>query len=488
MTPGPLSPSGEEAWRSLSQHAEWATGSWIGWIFTDAIASGFALHQRLARQLALVGRRSAWWLPRDAEQVEAALRWLLSGADSADGCVWLAWPEGTGRWAESWSELLNRLNERREVLRRALRGGLVFVVPLALKEATRSGAPDLWSIRSFALDVRGVPGEELPLPPRAGVGPAQPGVEGYQAVGRDLVLAEQAVAIARAGGNPEAEVRALNQLALALLRMDRPANAGQVIDRALVIAEEGDLRAEALLIAGLVLKARGDQQRSVELWRESWAMAGPEARSALVRTLVPELRLARAWGDLKVVARDALGLPRASSDLWFFWAEACYAEGRGDFELALENYERFSSSPRSGDDLLSTAEAWESALLLAHARIAEIQARRGDIAGVLATLRRNADRLRARHLLTPNEGWVVSALVYGLMPLAAALRVEQRHEEAQRVLRESLALAQERPGLRVVPASLRDESAQTLDELAALSDSPDDAAALRAEAAALRAS
>ena len=56
-------------------------------------------------------------------------------------------------WLDAWDDVLQRLNERRERLRRSLGGALVAVGPPTLKPIVRNRAPDLWSIRSIAADL-----------------------------------------------------------------------------------------------------------------------------------------------------------------------------------------------------------------------------------------------------------------------------------------------------------------------------------------------
>ena len=58
----------------------------------------------------------------------------------------------TPEWRRAWVYYSQRWNEHREVLRRARTGGLLLVASPWVKPLMQSMAPDLWSIRTLALD------------------------------------------------------------------------------------------------------------------------------------------------------------------------------------------------------------------------------------------------------------------------------------------------------------------------------------------------
>jgi hypothetical protein len=84
---------------------------------------------------------------------------LFSPEDASAGCTWvealhLQPGDGAERpWREAWLELVSRMNERRDALRRHLRGGLVLVAPPEMKLSMREAASDLWSIRALVVEL-----------------------------------------------------------------------------------------------------------------------------------------------------------------------------------------------------------------------------------------------------------------------------------------------------------------------------------------------
>lgn len=84
---------------------------------------------------------------RLAQERSAGLHWVLTDGGLGEAA---AWESATGK-------LLLALNERREVYRKHLRGGLVLEGNEDLKRQVRTLAPDLFSIRSFVLE----PGAEV---------------------------------------------------------------------------------------------------------------------------------------------------------------------------------------------------------------------------------------------------------------------------------------------------------------------------------------
>lgn len=142
MTPS-LGAQAEEVWTVLATHAEWSDGFWLVWLLTDRPDVDEALRQRLQAR----GELRILELRRAAE-VETLLETLLRDVGPA------TWLRAIGPEQEdAWVALHRRLNERREQLKASLPAGIVLSGPVGLKEAVRSAAPDLWSIRSAVLEV-----------------------------------------------------------------------------------------------------------------------------------------------------------------------------------------------------------------------------------------------------------------------------------------------------------------------------------------------
>jgi len=236
MPPRPteLSASGEAAWQSLHQHAEWAKDPWLAWVFTDHPPTATELRRRLERQsmapLRLLELRAA-------EDVERILKALLSGP-RPEGHVWVRAAGAEDAARAAWVNLHLRLNERREPLRQRLPGGLVLQAPRSWKAAAREAAPDLWSVRSLVLE----PGAPQPTPARLVEGPRSERVP--EPV--DAELAETGLGKALRAGDRVAEAMARTRLAQARLAEGRPGDAREQAVLAVEAAPQGEVKAQAL--------------------------------------------------------------------------------------------------------------------------------------------------------------------------------------------------------------------------------------------------
>jgi formylglycine-generating enzyme required for sulfatase activity/tetratricopeptide (TPR) repeat protein len=147
-------------WHRLRKQLKMAEGFWLGFFFTTSV-SAEPLRQQTKRVLKEQGRTLRLILPRSPDKLFEVLSGLFDEDLSRAGCVWLEALEvdssevdqdEIGSWTHAWDNLLLRLNERRERLRRHLSGGLVVVAPSRLKPRFRDAAPDLWSSRSLVLE------------------------------------------------------------------------------------------------------------------------------------------------------------------------------------------------------------------------------------------------------------------------------------------------------------------------------------------------
>lgn len=152
---------GEAEWQRLKRQLELVHGFWLGALFTPSSATA-AVFQRRTKDVLKERGQSVHLLRPDSPQVLREVLPLLFNADSANSDVlWLEAlqaeyvdfkEQGAGPWTEAWESVLLRLNERRDRLRRHLRGGLMMVMPPVLKPLFRRAAPDLWSIRQVVLE------------------------------------------------------------------------------------------------------------------------------------------------------------------------------------------------------------------------------------------------------------------------------------------------------------------------------------------------
>jgi tetratricopeptide (TPR) repeat protein len=156
--PARLGPKGEEAWQQLRQHTEWAEEFWLIFVFAPLGVGPKVLEERMST---LLQSNQVVLSPDTPDELRELLPDLLKAPLTKTRCIWV---EAVHRdisarsieddaWAKAWDWFLLRANERREVLRSTLKGGLILVAPIALKSRFREAAPDLWSIRSLVLEL-----------------------------------------------------------------------------------------------------------------------------------------------------------------------------------------------------------------------------------------------------------------------------------------------------------------------------------------------
>lgn len=149
------SPQTSRAATRLARHAEWAKGFWLAYLFSIAPNQVHILQNRLAAKLASIGRKQRILRPETPQALEGILATILEHPNV--GCVWVEAirdPEfEQGAWTKAWFNLILRTNERRELLREVLTGGLILVAHPGLKSAFRNAGPDLWSIRTMTFEL-----------------------------------------------------------------------------------------------------------------------------------------------------------------------------------------------------------------------------------------------------------------------------------------------------------------------------------------------
>jgi tetratricopeptide (TPR) repeat protein len=161
-----LGPEGEQDWLRLRRQVEWAEGFWLCFIFAPSPRATGILRQRTERLLRGRTLRLSQYEPSQPEELPAVLRELLIPEARDVGCHWVealhldsgAQPEGP--WHQAWLRLVVLMNERRDALRRHLRGGLVLVAPPRMKPYFRQMASDLWSVRAMEIEL--LPVAEFP--------------------------------------------------------------------------------------------------------------------------------------------------------------------------------------------------------------------------------------------------------------------------------------------------------------------------------------
>jgi tetratricopeptide (TPR) repeat protein len=258
-----LGEQAESEWLRLRRQWELAEGFWLGFLFVDSYLVATQFRERLSQLLRSQVGQTLLLTAREPDDLRPSQRspslvdQLLAEPARGAQVIWLEGLPGredtvqpVSAWENAWGELLLRINERRERLRRELSGGLLIVASPGVRDAVRDAAPDLWSIRSIVLSPR-LPhvvdvaaGNRLELDPSADVD----GVISRPAAGEDSVTASDST-------DP---VELLRE-ARGLLSQDRPRSAlrraAQAIDRLtetelvdpVRVAEAFQLQAEAEL-------------------------------------------------------------------------------------------------------------------------------------------------------------------------------------------------------------------------------------------------
>ena len=151
--------AGEAEWSRLRRQVELAEGFWLGFLFSASPRSTDVLSRRMAVLLRGQVTRFFRLQPQSPTELREVLAFLLSPEATTAGCIWvealnLDPGEGSERpWEQAWRDLVVRMNERRDALRRHLRGGLVLAAAPPLKPLFRELASDLWSIRALVVDL-----------------------------------------------------------------------------------------------------------------------------------------------------------------------------------------------------------------------------------------------------------------------------------------------------------------------------------------------
>ena len=156
-----LTPKGEEEWQTLRYHIESSKGFVLTFLFTSDLRLQEFLRERLERLCLLRTAPLEKLSPRNPatliEEVLEPIRQSSSVLAEARSPLWIDLASGRGpEWERARDNLLARLNEHREWLRR-LERPVVIVLPSGYRPRLREVAPDLWAIRGYSLDM-GEPG------------------------------------------------------------------------------------------------------------------------------------------------------------------------------------------------------------------------------------------------------------------------------------------------------------------------------------------
>jgi tetratricopeptide (TPR) repeat protein len=321
---------------------------------------------------------------------------------------------------ESWQWVLMRLNERRNVIARALAGPLVLILPGLLEGELPRLAPDLWSIRSAMVEIRDldVPRSEALL--RAFDSSYQTEVDEAR-IESDLARAREQAAAGLTIGR-QAALPLLLQLARARFLRGAPESAELLIDEATAIAQQ---LADPLAIVSCqlarsdLLVERGELAEALALIDEvipvlaehgdAWALANAQDRLATILAMRGELDEAlriRQQEELPVYER--VGDVRSRAVTLGKVADILFARGQFDEALRIRQQEQLPVYERVGDvrsravtlgkvaDILQARGQLDEALHIRQQEQLPTFERLGDVRERAVTLGRVADILQAR--------------------------------------------------------------------------------------------
>jgi len=271
--------------RELLLHASVPDGFVLLFVFGDDRTLLREARDQLRLELAARVRPLEVIGPETTEGAAAAALEALLHRPRArgEGC-WLELDRdaGAAAWDRARDELLVRLNEKREPLRRALQGALVIALPAGYGPRVRELAPDLWAVRAYSTRLA-TPG------PRAREAQAEPEQDRSRVPGeraREPTAATRALwdEWQRLPRNAERRHLLLSQRLLEALEADGDsAGRAEVAEQALALARTlrqqlGDspqvLRdlSVSLEKVGDAARARGDLERAREAFDESLAL------------------------------------------------------------------------------------------------------------------------------------------------------------------------------------------------------------------------
>ncbi|ATB42285.1 hypothetical protein CYFUS_007763 [Cystobacter fuscus] len=346
MKPGTeadIGPGGEAEWQRLRRQVELAEGFWLGFVFSPSPLSSGVLRRRTERLLRGQTRRLASLHPEAPPDLLSVLPTLFTPELADAGCTWVealhldpsggaAWP-----WKEAWLELVSRMNERRDALRRHLHGGLVLVASPEMKPFIRDAASDLWSIRALVVE----------LPPVAEREPR----ESYR---------NQEIFSARAEREKSSEAEALTEFTLAESERLLAKSFVDVINKVEVLHS----RADALLSAGRTGEAVEAARQARELTLKS-TQSEPLLHAMSLQKLA---QAERAHGD-----------PAAAEE---HLEQAAKVLGNGNSSYRILLMDELSDIAISRGDLDSALTAYKESLALTR----QLRATQGDTPEILRAL------------------------------------------------------------------------------------------------------
>jgi tetratricopeptide (TPR) repeat protein len=238
----------ERVWEKLRPRLALHDGFWLGYLFSSDLHIIDELRTRSTNYGRLQVRTTDSRQAARPGELVREMPWLLGEHSANLSLAWLIGVAGEPEpWRPAWSAFLRRLNERRDLLRQVLPGGLLMVCPPRLLGTVRESAPDLWSYRAMVVEATSAIPLPVPAPART---PAPEPAAAYPDLGW-LVAAGPDT-------EPSRTIRPALRRAAAALQANHPADAVAAAQEALETAESAGDRALAHASLARALSARDD--------------------------------------------------------------------------------------------------------------------------------------------------------------------------------------------------------------------------------------
>ncbi|MGI9179122.1 MAG: tetratricopeptide repeat protein [Longimicrobiaceae bacterium] len=444
-----LSEQGEDVWQQLRRYVEWAQDFALIFLFSSDPAVVSVFHERLRSAQRL---RVSDLEIQQPEHPETLVKEVLDRVRRpsekyqslrAPWWVEVYRHERDDSWNEARRTLLARLNERRELLRRTLRRPLILVLPFDFPRITQETAPDLWSIRDFAVVL---PFAEIVEQPAREVVPRDSGTTGYVSsrdTSADPLVREWQRLLSRAGQIPAEQLSSVIGVGLqafdAAFALGDLKLAGEIADETLALARTAaDQNSEGLRDLSISLDRAGDvaQQRGDLSTAEQHYQESLELR----RTLAEQLQTPRALRELSV------SLSKVGD----------VAQRRGDLTTAEQHYLASLKLFRSVAEQLQTPEARRD-LSVSLNKVGDVARQRGDLSSAEQHYQESLEiaRTLAEQLQTPEALWDLGVALNKVGDVAQQRGVVEGAEVAYR---ESEELIRSLADQLETPKALRDLS------------------------------
>jgi tetratricopeptide (TPR) repeat protein len=230
-----LSSAGEQAWTEFRYHVEWSDGFSLIFLFSSHPLLASLFHQRLqaicATRVSVLQPIAPQRAEQLAEEVLAAIRNRDDRFQALAAPLWIeAGISGDPGWLSACDLMLARLNEYRDMLRSRINRPVIISLPGGYRQRAREIAPDLWSIRTYSLDLDDIRASAPQLPPTESESASHPAPEPPPSIkSAEAILAEWQRLVSRDATGSETRTAGwrATEAALALGRLEQAREIGE---------------------------------------------------------------------------------------------------------------------------------------------------------------------------------------------------------------------------------------------------------------------